>query len=144
MPNYEQRDVDVPIVLAALAGLALTFVVVLAILYGVFQNTVDGLGGGPGLGVDTAGERPLNERLGAIPAPRLDGLRELQAVPPTVSPSGDAPRGNSPDFHPEDLRPARHEGLQTYGWVDRDKDIARIPIGRAMDVVAAGRTGGTR
>jgi hypothetical protein len=42
------------------------------------------------------------------------------------------PEGNSPAFHADDLRPAAQPSLQGYGWVDRDKGIARIPIDRAM------------
>jgi hypothetical protein len=38
----------------------------------------------------------------------------------------------------EDLRDAQRRGLETWGWVDRDAGIARIPIDRAMDVVAKG------
>ncbi len=139
-PGYEKRDINVPIVLGAVALLVIGFGGLLVVLYAVF---VDSVPAGPGLPVVTAGERPLNERLGAIPDPRLDGLRELQQVPPTVSPSADTPTGNAPEYHPEDLRPERQPGLHGYEWVDRGKGIARIPIDRAMGIVAAGQTGGT-
>ena len=38
-----------------------------------------------------------------------------------------------------DLAAARREQLQTYGWVDKDKRIIRIPIERAMQLVAEGK-----
>ncbi|MDB4935542.1 MAG: hypothetical protein JWP87_2514 [Labilithrix sp.] len=34
------------------------------------------------------------------------------------------------------LRAAQREALEHYGWVDRDAGIARIPVERAMDMVA--------
>jgi hypothetical protein len=37
-----------------------------------------------------------------------------------------------------DLRNAQRESLDAYGWVDRDAGIAKIPIERAMDIVAEG------
>jgi hypothetical protein len=139
-PGYEKRDINVPVVLGAVALLAVGFGGLLAVLYAVFQGSV---AAGPGLPVVTAGERPLNDRLATIPDPRLEGLRELQQVPPTVSPSAETPTGNSPEYHPEDLRPERQAGLHGYEWVDRGKGIARIPIDRAMGIVASGQIGGT-
>lgn len=35
------------------------------------------------------------------------------------------------------LREEKRRSLDQYGWVDRDAGIARIPIERAMDLVAA-------
>jgi hypothetical protein len=35
------------------------------------------------------------------------------------------------------LRAEEHERLTTYGWVDREHQIARMPIERAMDLLAA-------
>ena len=35
-----------------------------------------------------------------------------------------------------ELRAAEERVLETYGWVDRQRGIARIPIERAMDIVA--------
>ena len=34
------------------------------------------------------------------------------------------------------LRAAEEAALQSYGWVDRDAAIARIPVDRAIDIVA--------
>ena len=144
MAEYEQRDIQVPIVVAAVSGLVLICVTLLAVLYGVFQNSVEDFGGGPGLPVVTPGEPTVNQRLNALPQPRLDGLRALTEQPPTVSPSDREAKGNSPDYHPEDMRPERQAQLQEYRWVDREKGVATIPIERAMKLVAAGKTGGAR
>jgi hypothetical protein len=36
----------------------------------------------------------------------------------------------------QDIRQAENARLQSYGWVDRPAGIARIPIDRALDLVA--------
>jgi hypothetical protein len=36
----------------------------------------------------------------------------------------------------KDFREQEHDLLSTYGWVDQDKGIVRIPIDRAMDLLA--------
>jgi hypothetical protein len=40
-----------------------------------------------------------------------------------------------------ELRARQREALERWGWVDRDAGIARIPIERAMDLVANGAAG---
>lgn len=35
----------------------------------------------------------------------------------------------------QELRDLEHEELTTYGWVDKDQGVVRIPIDRAMDLV---------
>lgn len=35
----------------------------------------------------------------------------------------------------DDMQEARRQHLESYGWVDRDGDIAHIPIDRAMELV---------
>lgn len=42
----------------------------------------------------------------------------------------------SPTMGLSELRAAEQQILDTYGWVDRDAGITRIPIGRAMDLLA--------
>ncbi|MBI2897024.1 MAG: hypothetical protein HYY06_25935 [Deltaproteobacteria bacterium] len=37
------------------------------------------------------------------------------------------------------IRAREDEILSSYGWVDRDAGVVRIPIDRAMDLVAGGR-----
>ncbi len=35
-----------------------------------------------------------------------------------------------------ELRAVEAEALNTYGWVDREKGVVRVPIGRAMEILA--------
>jgi hypothetical protein len=45
------------------------------------------------------------------------------------------------DDHPSGLSldALKRSELASYGWVDRDRGVARIPIDRAMDLVVEGR-----
>jgi hypothetical protein len=86
------------------------------------------------MGVFVAGVL-LVVRVGAV-TPSLAGpdgprpaAREMAGVEQT--PIRDARVG-------EDVLDAQRRKLETWGWVDRDAGIARIPIGRAMDLVAGG------
>jgi hypothetical protein len=77
----------------------------------------------------------LAVRVGAV-TPSLAGPQGPRAAGRTISgveqtPIRDARVG-------EDLRDAQRRDLETWGWVDRDAGIVRIPIGRAMDLVAKG------
>lgn len=47
------------------------------------------------------------------------------------------PDAPTPEERLAELRAAEHEALTTYGWIDRDKGVARIPIDRAMNLLAA-------
>jgi hypothetical protein len=65
---------------------------------------------------------PGADRLGRLPTGR--------AQPP-------APRLQiDPKADLEHLRAQERERLTTYGWVDRERRIARIPIERAMELLA--------
>ena len=87
--------------------------------------------------VDMPGEPPLNQRLSAMGSPRLEGLKPLEATPPSYRSSRPTTAGQVPDVRPEDLRADRQPILQEYGWVDRSKGVARIPIDLAMDAIVS-------
>jgi hypothetical protein len=56
-------------------------------------------------------------------------LRDARVVPP-------APRlQESSDLDREELRRREEKELRTYGWVDRDQGVVRIPIDRAMKLI---------
>lgn len=96
--------------------------------------------------------RPLNDRLSAIDRaglaenklrevdqPRLEPLKRMEAdglywarVP--------MPSGNSPEIHPEEIRPDRVAELQTKGYTDKEHKFAKIPIGDAMRIAVADKT----
>ena len=48
-----------------------------------------------------------------------------------------APQQDTPVTHLEQLRRTEHEKLTTYGWVDKQRGIARIPIDVAKDRLVA-------
>jgi len=67
--------------------------------------------------------------------PRVEGLQELQDGGDANTTRMPTPMGNSIDYHPEQLRYDRYEGLKTAGWVDKEKGITHIPILLAMKEV---------
>jgi len=75
-----------------------------------------------------------------VPQPRLEGLNETEGTgPPNYQSRLALPTGNSPIIHPEDLRPDRYidpttrqKVLIEYGWRDKEKKTAYIPIALAM------------
>jgi hypothetical protein len=63
------------------------------------------------------------------PAPPAPTSSQIGIVEQT--PAGEARRGL-------DRRDEQRRALERYGWVDRGRGVARIPIDRAMDLVADG------
>lgn len=107
---------------------------------------------------------PINERIGRISStdpraaakqPRLEGLEEQQQDP-SVAPNDPAymrsrlpsEEGNSPHYHPEDLRPtskvAKEMGLQDFKWLDSGKKVARIPVEDAVKLVLSAQKPGAQ
>jgi hypothetical protein len=82
-----------------------------------------------------------------VQQPRLEGMRKVQldVNDPEYYRSKRAllaGEGNSPEYHPEQLRADRYEDpvtkkkpLMEYSWADKSKSIARIPIAEAMAIV---------
>jgi hypothetical protein len=61
--------------------------------------------------------------------------RQDRPVPVNVSPAVPEPRLQiNPQGDLEALRRQENEVLSTYGWIDPDQGIARIPIDRAMQL----------
>lgn len=50
---------------------------------------------------------------------------------------GPAPQPTSAPYTIQTLRPGEEQLLHSYGWVDQKAGFARIPIDRAIDIVAA-------
>ncbi|WP_020471298.1 hypothetical protein [Zavarzinella formosa] len=109
----------------------------------------------------TRGQAPLNERMARISstdpkadvnAPRLEWVRVTEPVyseddkekknPLVTSEWTTAlPKktGNSPEYHPEDLRADRQPGLTGYA---KSKDgLTKIPVDKAMDLITGGLVG---
>jgi hypothetical protein len=133
--GYETRDLSIPLVVTAAIVLVLAGVVLHVALwqwsqYEVPEQKVEGASPPTVM----PGERSVDDRIRAVPQPRLDPLEPLEADPDSYRSSRREPRIASPNQHPEDLRADRQPELQKYEWVERGK-VARIPIGKAMDAL---------
>src|SRR4051794_869158 len=66
---------------------------------------------------------------------RLSGIQGPSAQPPSAF----APPQlqSDPAGELRDYQAAQRARLEGYGWADREKGLVRIPIGRAMDMIAA-------
>jgi hypothetical protein len=107
--SHERSDVNVRVIAGFAAGLVIVAVVVHIALYWLLKHYEKRAAGTtPPMIAPTAGrETP--------PPPRLQ-----------VSPQADL----------AELRAAEEEQLKNYGWVDKERKIARIPIDRAMELIA--------
>lgn len=133
--GHERLDVHARPVLVAAASLVAMAVIIFVALY-FLQGYLNASASKAEVAWNPLGARqnqePLNTRLGDVPAPRLEGLREFPASPPDYRSS--LPEKGSPTYHPEDLRPERQPRLRSYGWVHKEKGIAHIPVDQAMRV----------
>lgn len=106
---------------------------------------------------------PLNQRLSRISSsdnnaevkqPRLewayvtDSQRNGQVDNSSLRSVRPAEDGNSPMIRPEDLRPdnyvdpiTKQKVLRDYGWANKEKSVARIPIAMAMKLMLARKDG---
>jgi len=107
MSKHELSDANIPVLVRFGIGLFLLMVVAM-IAMGLLFNYLAAQPEPPGT-VSPMAERELP------PAPRLQ-----------VAPSVDL----------EQMRAREDEALTTYGWVDREAGTVRIPIERAMDLLA--------
>lgn len=109
--GHEHTDARIRPIVIAMAGLGIAFALVGVLmlgLYGLFAGRVAQL------------SPPANPLASA--APRLPPEPRLQ-----VRPIRDL----------RELHEAENNILDHYGWVDRDAGVVRIPIARAIDLLAA-------
>jgi hypothetical protein len=134
--GYETRDVDVPLVVGVVILFVLLGLALILLLWEMSRQVVpEQMEGGTSPPVVMPGEAPVNNRIEAIPQPRLDPLEPLESGSQYRS-SRALPQTASPTQRPEDLRADRQPQLNRYEWVEPGK-AARIPIGRAMDAIVA-------
>jgi hypothetical protein len=115
----------------------LAFGTVSVIFYFIFPSTDEGT---HPQAVDR-NKAPLGQRLdrirrgGEIDQPRLEPLRIRTGDVRAIT-SPEAAVGNSPELHPEDLRPTATNtpALFRAGWVGSGKEFARISIDEAMNL----------
>jgi hypothetical protein len=107
--RFEHRDVDVWSVYKF--GIALAFLCILSIglLYGLYRYFVSREGG------------PMSRDAVNVDARQLPPMPRLQPAPIT-------------DL--KDMRAAEDQILKGYGWVDQAHGVTRIPIDRAMELLA--------
>lgn len=83
--------------------------------------------------IERAGLRENNLR--EVDQPRLEPLKLLEKDGMFYLRTP-LPEGNSPEIHPEEIKPDRVAELQTKGYTDKDHKFAKIPIGDAMRIAA--------
>ena len=106
--GHEERDVNVVAITKFGIGLAILIVVTIFTLWGLFNYFKTREAGMSPKGAATAaGQMPPEPRLERTP---VRDLREIRA--------------------------AEEQALNRYGWVDPDKGIVRIPVSRAMEILA--------
>jgi hypothetical protein len=107
--RHEKSDVDTKAIIRFGIGLAVTLIVTFLLLFALFAYF-------------SAREM----RFGRGPA-RVQSTDQLPPEPRLEV----SPRANL-----EELRAAEQKVLENYGWVDKEKNVVRIPIERAMEIIA--------
>ena len=111
--HHEDRDVNAIAITRFGIGLTLIIIFAALILWGLFnyfaRRAAAELGETPLAGVGTTANR-------LPPQPRLQ---------------------ESPRIDLRDMRAAEDQLLTHYGWIDQASGVVRIPIDRAMDILAA-------
>ena len=106
--GFEPTDVDAWAVGRFGIALVLVCIVSLALLFGVFRYFQERLNARPGAAVLDPAK--------VFPQPQLQ---------------------QTPKLDLQTVRAAEEQALSTYGWVDQQKGVVRIPIGRAIELLAA-------
>lgn len=144
--GHEPDAFAVKPILSVPLAVVVTFVIAFAVAAGVFAFVMAPKPADPFAHKDAIkrGEEALNERLARterqglesnprreVDQPRLEPLRRLESNGQFYLRTA-MPTGNSPEIHPDEIRPDRVAALQQAAYVDKDKKYARIPIGDAM------------
>jgi hypothetical protein len=107
--GHESPEVDMPRTILSAASVAATVVISCVVCRWVFFGHLQPIG--------ERSATPMNGRgLVLPPAPRLEGIEMMSGPPDDGGQSSAATQ------------------LQSYGWVDRDKGLVRVPIDRAMQL----------
>lgn len=115
--SYERRDLSLRVVLIFFLALAITLVLAVLILWGMFRS----------LGHGRLVPQPTSTAI-ATPERELPGGDPARTFPaPQLQPN--------PAVDLNKFRAREAQILNSYGWVDKGAGIARIPIERAMQLV---------
>jgi len=121
-PDYERRDIGVPAVVYFLMGLAAACILVYFVVSGFYGF----------LAKESDAHQPAVSPL--IPHAPTDTRHVTRDYPETAFP---APRLEENERGQlDDIRLNEEQTLSTYGWVDQKAGTVRIPIDRAMDLIA--------
>lgn len=108
-PGYETRDVPGPLVFWSLTGLAVVTVISAIFVFGFFVYL-----------------RALPDKVTPTPSP----FASERMLPPT-------PRLQAnPPLDLKEYNDKMDTARNTYGWVDKSKGIAHIPVDTALEIVA--------
>ena len=108
--HHETSDVDIRAILSFAAGLVAIAIAIHLVVWGLFRY----------FEARESRQQPAEYPLARTQAPRLPPEPRLQ-----TDPKGDL----------RELRNQEDEILTTYGWVDRNAGVVRIPIDQAMKMV---------
>jgi hypothetical protein len=84
------------------------------------------------------GRRSVDAQIDGIAGPPLEGLDPVDSPNPFIRNGPTVPR-HSVRYRPETWPRGNERQLREAGWVDRDKDIVRIPIDDAMRLMLEGK-----
>jgi hypothetical protein len=109
--RFEHRDVSFMALTKFAIGLVITTIFCAGLVLGLFQY--------------------LLKREGGVPASRIESpAQDARQLPPE-------PRLEvSPDTDLQEMRAAEDQVLNNYAWLDQQNGIVRLPIERAMDLIA--------
>lgn len=106
--GYEHKDADARIIVYSTLGLIVSLVIVCFIVVGIFKAMQDVMPReAPVSRIENPNRLPPEPRLQPYPATQLQVLRQ----------------------HEDDV-------LDNYGWVDQNAGVVRIPVHKAMDIMA--------
>jgi hypothetical protein len=118
--EFEHQDLRPRAVYAFLIGLALMGVLVFFVVWGLY-DIIDA----------------YQERHQPAPNPLVKSEADTRIVEPKTIESFPQPRlERNERLEINDFRLHEEQTLYSYGWVDRDTGLVRIPIDRAMELVA--------
>ena len=124
--HHEKTDVSVRALLIFIAVFVIFGIVTHLVLWGLYKGFVR-VERRRQMGPVTAMQRPAD-----MAVPKNQPL--LQPFPRGAATEPEPPNQNTPVTDLAKMRETENRALSTYGWVDRQKGIVRIPIGRAMDL----------
>lgn len=135
-PGYEPTDVSVPGILVFLAALGVSVVVFFVLCFGmgkVINNALVKHDGPPNkwTNLEYGGNKLSATNMVSNPALEQQQLRQMTQSFPT-------PRLETDDGNQDlaDLHERENLLLEHYSWIDRGQGKVRIPISRAMELIA--------